>query len=58
MQCLITVIVVVILLVSGTSSWPHDVCDHIDTSNGTHENYSSRELDSIPTDLPNNTFKL
>ena len=61
MQFLITVIVAVILLVGEESS-----CSSVynctsnnnlnaTTSQEVHVNCSSRGLDSIPTDLPNNT---
>ena len=57
MQCLITAIVAVILLVGVASSCPSD-CGCTNTSNGVNVNCSSRGLDSIPTDLPNNTYIL
>ena len=57
MQFLIIVIVAVILLVGVVSSCPA-VCGSTDTSDGDHVNCSSRGLDSIPTDLPNNTYEL
>jgi hypothetical protein len=57
MQFLITAIVAVNLLVGVASSCPSD-CDCADSSSGVHVNCSSRGLDSIPTDLPNNTYVL
>ena len=57
MQFLITAIVAVILLVGVASSCP-SVCNCNDTSVGVHVNCSSRGLDSIPTDLPSNTYDL
>ena len=57
MQFLITAIVAVILLVSVVSSCPSG-CGCTDTSDGVHVNCSSRGLESIPTDLPNNTYEL
>ena len=55
MQFLITAIVAVILFVGVVSSCP-SVCSC--TSNGVNVNCSRRGLDSIPTDLPNNTYDL
>jgi len=57
MQFLITAIVAVILLVGVASSCP-SVCGCTNTSAGVHVDCSSGGLDSIPTDLPHNTFKL
>jgi hypothetical protein len=57
MQILITAIVAVILLVSVVSSCP-SVCNCTSDSNGVYVDCSSRGLDSIPTDLPNNTYDL
>ena len=57
MQILITAIVAVILLVGVVSSCP-SVCNCTSYSNGVHVDCSSRGLDSIPTDLPNNTYDL
>jgi hypothetical protein len=57
MQILITAIVAVILLVSVVSSCP-SVCNCTSDSNGVDVDCSSRGLDSIPTDLPNNTYDL
>ena len=57
MQCLITAIVAVILLVGVASSCPSD-CGCTNTSNGVNVNCSSRGLDSIPTHLPSNTYIL
>ena len=57
MQFLITGIVVVILLVGVASSCP-SVCSCTDTSNGVTVDCSGRGLDSIPTDLPDNTKEL
>ena len=54
MQCLITAIIAVILLVGVASSCP-SVCGCFNTSNGVNVNCSSRGLVSIPTDLPTNT---
>ena len=56
MEFLIT-IVAVILLVGAVSSCP-SVCSCTDTSDGVTVNCVNRELDSIPTDLPDNTYKL
>jgi len=57
MEFLITAIVAVILLVGVVSSCP-SVCSCADTPDG-HEVYcNNRGLDSIPTDLPNNTYLL
>ena len=64
MQFLLTAIVAVILLVGVESSCP-SVCNCTSNNNvnGTilkevHVNCSSRGLDSIPTDLPNNITHL
>jgi len=57
MQCFITAIVAVILLVGMASSCP-SVCGCTNTSNGVNVDCSSRGLDSIPTDFPMNTYKL
>ena len=57
MQFLITAIVVVILLVGVVSSCP-SVCSCTDTSDGVRVDCSDRGLDSIPTDLPDNTYAL
>ena len=57
MQFLITAIVAVILLVDVASSCP-SVCGCTDTLDGVNVDCSSRGLDSIPTDLPNNTYDL
>ena len=57
MQLLITAIVVVILLVGVVSSCP-SVCSCTDTSDGVNVDCSNKGLESIPTDLPNNTYKL
>ena len=57
MQFLITAIVVVILLVGVVSSCP-SVCSCTETSYGVEVDCSSRGLDSIPTDLPDNTYYL
>jgi hypothetical protein len=54
MQCLITVIVAVILLVGMASSCP-SVCGCTNTSNGVNVDCSSRGLERIPADLPDNT---
>ena len=54
MQCLITAIIAVILLVGAASSCP-GVCGCFNTSNGVNVSCSSRGLVSIPTDLPTNT---
>jgi len=54
MQFLITAIVAVILLVGVASSCP-SVCSCSGDSYLVYVNCSSRGLDSIPTDLPNNT---
>jgi hypothetical protein len=55
MQFLITAIVVVILLVGVVSSCP-SVCSC--TDNSVTVDCSNRGLDSIPTDLPDNTYIL
>lgn len=57
MQFLKTVIVLVILLVGVALSCP-SVCSCTDTSDGVTVDCSNRGLDSIPTDLPNNTYTL
>ena len=57
MQFLITAIVAVNLLV-GVAASCSGVCSCTSDSNGVHVNCSSRGLDSIPTDLPNNTYVL
>ena len=57
MQILITAIVAVILLVGVVSSCP-SVCSCTDNSDGVNVDCSRRGLDSIPTDLPNNTYDL
>jgi hypothetical protein len=56
MQILITAIVAIILLVGVVSSCP-SVCSCTSNSNGVYV-YCFRGLDSIPTDLPNNTYDL
>jgi len=57
MKLIITAIVAVILLVGVVSSCP-SVCSCTDTSDGVHVDCNKRGLDSIPTDLPNNTYNL
>jgi hypothetical protein len=57
MQCFITVIVALILLV-GVASSCLSVCGCTNTSNGVNVDCSSRGLDSIPTDFPKNTYEL
>ena len=57
MQFLITATFAVILLVGVASSCP-SVCSCTDTSGGVTVDCSSRGLDGIPTDLPNNTYNL
>jgi len=57
MEFLITVIVAVILLGDVVSSC-HSVCSCTDHPNGLYVDCKSRGLDSIPTDLPNNTYSL
>ena len=57
MQCFITIIVAVILLVGMASSCP-SVCGCTNTSNGVNVDCSSRGLDRIPTELPSNTYIL
>jgi hypothetical protein len=57
MQFLITAIVVVILLVGVVSSCP-SVCRCTHTSDGVIVYCSRRGLESIPTDLPDNTKEL
>ena len=54
MEFLITAIVAVILLVGVVSSCP-SVCRCTDNSDGVDVNCVNKGLDSIPTDLPNNT---
>ena len=49
--------IVVISLVGVASSCP-SVCSCTDTSDGVTVYCSSRGLDSIPTDLPDNTYIL
>jgi hypothetical protein len=57
MQFLITATFAVILLVGVASSCP-SVCSCTDTSDGATVECSSRGLNGIPTDLPNNTYAL
>jgi hypothetical protein len=57
MQFLITAIVAVILLVGVASSCP-SVCSCTGGSYVVDVNCSRRGLDSIPTDLPRNTYNL
>ena len=57
MQILITAIVAIILLVGVVSSCP-SVCSCTSNSNGVNVDCFSYGLDSIPTDLPNNTYDL
>ena len=57
MQFLITAIVVVILPVGVVSSCP-SICSCTDTSDGVTVDCSDRGLDSIPTDLSDNTYIL
>ena len=57
MQFIITAIVAVILLVGVTSSCP-SVCRCSNHSAGVYVGCSNIGLDSIPPDLPNNTYKL
>lgn len=57
MEFLITTIVAVILLVGVVSSCP-SVCSCTDNANRLEVDCAGRGLDSIPTDLPNNTYKL
>ena len=57
MQCLITVIVAVILLVGVASSCP-SVCNCTSNSNRVNVDCSSRGLDKIPIELPSNTYIL
>ena len=57
MQFLITAIVVVILPVGVVSSCP-SVCSCSYTSDEVKVHCSRRGLDSIPTDLPDNTYAL
>jgi hypothetical protein len=57
MQFLKTAIVVVSLLVGVVSSC-HSVCSCTDTWYGFTVDCSGRELDSIPTDLPDNIHSL
>jgi hypothetical protein len=57
MQFIITAIVAVILLVGVTSSCPSACrCPH--HSDGVYVGCSAIGLDSIPPDLPNNTYTL
>jgi hypothetical protein len=57
MEFLITTIVAVILLVGVVSSCP-SVCNCTDNANRLVVNCDDRGLDSIPPDLPNNTYVL
>ena len=57
MEFLITAIVAVILLVGVGSSCP-GVCRCVDTPDGQQVYCNAKGLDSIPTDLPNNTYSL
>ena len=57
MEFLRTTIVAVILLVGAVSSCP-SVCNCVDNANGPEVDCTGRGLDSIPTDLPNNTYSL
>jgi hypothetical protein len=57
MEFLITTIVAVILLVGVVSSCP-SVCNCTGNANQLEVNCHDRGLDSIPTDLPNNTYVL
>ena len=57
MQFLITAIVVVVLRVGVVSSCP-SVCRCTDTSDGVNVYCFGKGLDSIPTDLPDNTYEL
>ena len=57
MEFLITTIVAVIFLIGVVSSCP-SVCSCTDNANGPYVDCSGRGLDSIPTDLPNNTYYL
>ena len=55
MEFLITTMVAVILLVGVVSSCP-SVCSCTDNANGLDVDCTRRGLDSIPTDLPSNTY--
>ena len=57
MQFLITAIVVVVLRVGVVSSCPI-LCSCTDTSDRANFYCYGRGLDSIPTDLPDNTYEL
>jgi hypothetical protein len=57
MQFLITAMVAVILLVGETSSCP-SVCSCSNHSAGVDVGCGNRGLDSVPPDLPNNTYDL
>jgi hypothetical protein len=57
MQFLITAIFAVILLVGVASSCP-SVCSCSNHSVGVNVDCSNGGLDSIPPDLPNNTYDL
>ena len=57
MQFIITTIVAVILLVGVASSCP-SVCRCSTHSAGVDVGCGNRRLDSIPPDLPKNTYKL
>jgi hypothetical protein len=57
MEILIGTIVAVILLVGVVSTCP-SVCSCTVTANLPNVDCSGRGLDSIPTDLPNNTYYL
>jgi hypothetical protein len=57
MEFLITTIVAVIFLVGVVSSCPSG-CSCTDNANRLDVDCAGRGLDSIPTDLPDNTYKL
>ena len=57
MGFLIATIVAVIVLVGVVSSCP-SVCSCAGNANGFYVSCAGKGLDSIPTDLPNNTYKL
>ena len=57
MQLLIAAIVAVFFLV-GVVAPCHSVCRCTDNSDGLYVYCNNRGMDSIPTDLPNNTYSM
>jgi hypothetical protein len=57
MQLLIAAIVAVIFLVGVVAPCP-SVCRCTDNSDGLYVYCNNRGLNSIPTDLPNNTYSM